>query len=644
MLDAILQRGDSSRLYQSLVYRQQLAAEAGSDFDVHVDPGAYTLYAIVSAGKSPDDVLAALHAEIAKIRDNPVSPAELDKARTELLSDALRERETSAGRAAELARSVIVFHDPDASDKQLAQLQTVTAADVQRVARDILNDARSVTIRYLPAGTGAKGDTIADASTIQPTSIDIPQAEIPTFVLAPPDQRQQPPPPGPPVAAKVPVATEQTLPNGLRVIVAQRPALPLVAANLGIAAGDALDPSDRAGLAEMTAQLTTRGTATRSASDIASEVEGLGASLDAGSTADSSNLSVVTIASKAPQVLGVLADVAMHPAFQQQELERARHETLDNLRLSLRQPSSVARYAMRRRLFGDGPYGRTPSPHSIQAISRDDTAGFHQRWWRPDNAVLVISGDVTPEQGFKLARDALGAWARPAAAMPDRGDAAESVRPAQRPLVIDIPQIGQAAVLLGVVGPSRNAPDYFATLLANDVLGGGYSSRLMEEIRIKRGLSYNAVSQFPPRRFGAPIVAGAQTRNDAVAQVVALMSSELTRLGATEIPADELADRKATLIGSFGRSVETVGGLAGRLSELARFGLPPAKLQSYSADIQAVTPRQATAAARAHFDPADDSLVVVGDARIFGKALKAKYPRLQTIGIDQLNLDSATLQ
>jgi len=212
------------------------------------------------------------------------------------------------------------------------------------------------------------------------------------------------------------------------------------------------------------------------------------------------------------------------------------------------------------------------------------------------------------------------------------------------PLLIDIPKIGQAAVLMGHVGPSRTADDYFATLVSNDVLGGGYSARLNEEIRIKRGLSYGASSGVASRKQAAPIIAAAQTRNDAVPQVVELMAAELGKLGTTPIPADEINNRKAVLIGAFGRSVETTGGLAGQLSALAQFGLPLEKLQSYATDIAAVTPEQAAAAARAHQDPATASLVVVGDAKVFGAKLKAKYPQLQQIGIDQLNLDSPTLK
>jgi zinc protease len=441
----------------------------------------------------------------------------------------------------------------------------------------------------------------------------------------------------------VPAATEKSLPNGLRVIVATRPGLPLVATDLRIAAGSALDPADRAGLASMTADLTTRGTTTRSATQISQQIESFGASLGASAGADASSISAITRADKLREVFAVLADVAQHPAFDAEELDRAQQEALDNLTVSLRQPATVGRYAMTRRLFGDGAYGKTPSPRSIGALQRDDAAAFHASWWRPDNATLVMTGDITPEAGFALAEEMLGAWKKPAAALPAAAAAGTgtAVKP---PLLIDIPQIGQAAVLMGHVGPSRTAPDYFAALVANDVLGGGYSARLNQEIRIKRGLSYGASSSLAPRQHGAPLIAAAQTRNDAVAQVVALMNGELGRLGAMPVPADELTNRKAVLIGDFGRAVETTAGLAGELSALAQFGLPLEKLQAYAADVAAVTQEQAAKAAKDYFDPATASVVVVGDAKVFRAALKSRYPRLQQLAIDRLDLDSATLE
>ncbi|HXC59259.1 MAG TPA: pitrilysin family protein [Steroidobacteraceae bacterium] len=643
VLDAILQLGQSSRLYQSLVYDQHLAAQVGSQIEIRQQPSFYSLVAILSGGKSADDGLKSLQTEIAKIRDVPVTATELEEARNELVMETLEQRETTDGRADELARSIIIYKDPAASDRILASLQSVTAADVQRVAKSIMDDAHSVTIRYLPEAAGAKGDVIADSKTIATAKIDIPAAEVPTYVLAPEDKRQAPPQPGQAVAAKVPGATEKTLANGLRVIVANRPGLPLVAADLRVSAGAALDPANRAGLATMTADLATRGTATRSATDISRQIESLGASLGGGAVADSSNLSAVTRSDKTHEVFAVLADVAINPVFKDEELDRARQEALDGLTVSLRQPNSVASFAMTRRLFGDGPYGKTPSPKSIAALTRDDTVKFHDSWWRPDNAVLVITGDITPEAGFALAEQSFAAWKKPEAAL-NAVAAGESTARAQPPLLIDIPKIGQAAVLMGGIGPSRLGEDYFATQLANNVLGGGYSSRLNQEIRVKRGLSYGASSGMAARKQGAPIIASAQTRNDAVLQVVDLMTAEMTGLSARPIPDTELASRKAVLIGGFGRSVETTGGLAGQLSALAQFGLPLEKLQTYAADINAVTPAQVATAAKAHFDPAAASLVVVGDAAVFGAKLKAKYPKLERIGIDKLNLDSATLK
>jgi zinc protease len=645
LLNAIMTQGQSSRLYQSMVYTQKLAAEVGSNFDINDQPGVFALYAILSDGKTAEEGVASLKAEVAKMRDTPVSAAELDEARNELITGALQNRETSDGRADELARSVILYKDPQASDKILAKLQTVTAEDIQRVAKAILDDTKSITIRYLPEEQqkGAPEATFADAPTIQATKIDIPAAEIPTYTLAAEASRVQPPAAGPAVAAKVPAATEKTLANGLRVIVANKPGLPLVSASLRISAGGALDPKDKAGLATMTADLATRGTETRSATEIARQIESLGAAIGASAGPDATDVSVGGRADKAADMFAIMADVIQNPAFAQEELDRAKQETLDGLMVQLRQPSAIGRFAMNRALFGDAPYGGTPSPKSISALAQADMTAFHDTWWRPDNAVLVIAGDITPEAGFALAEGALGQWTKPeaalAAAAPPAGAAKSPVS-----IAIDVPKIGQAAVFLGHTGPARTDADYFPTLVANNVLGGGYSARLNAEIRIKRGLSYGASSGFSSRKATAPIVASAQTRNDAVPQVVDLMLSEFTRLGSAPIPANELDARKAVLIGGFGRSVETTGGLAGQLSALAQFGLPLDKLQSYSADVSAVTAEQAANAAKAYYDPGNASLIVVGDAQQFWNGIRGKREGFERLGIDKLNLDSATLK
>lgn len=644
LMDAILQRGQSSRLYHSLVYEQQLAADTGSSFEINAQPGLYSLYAILSGGKSADEGLAALNKEVARMRDTLVTQAELDEARNEMITSALDGRETSDGRADELARSVILFDNARASDEMLAKLQTVTAEDIQRVARAVMDDSKSVTIKYLPEETqkGATEDTFADAATIQTSRIDIAAADIPVYTLAAEGERKLPPEAGPPVEAKVPGASEKTLANGLRVIVARKPGLPLVSASLRISAGSALDPAGKAGLASMTADLTTRGTKTRSATQIATEIESLGANIGAGSGPDATDVSISGRSDKAKEAFAILADVVQNPAFAQEELDRARQETLDGLRLALGQPRSVGSLAMNRALYGAGPYGGTATEKSITSLKQPELVAFHDANWRPDAAVLVIAGDITPEDGFALAESALGGWAKPATPL-----GAQPTQPgagAPRSITIDMPQIGQAAVLLGRTGPSRLDADYFPTVVANNVLGGGYSARLNSEIRIKRGLSYGANSGFGGRKLPSPIIAAAQTRNDAVPQVVDLMLSEFARLGSAPIPDAELNARKAVLIGGFGRSVETTSGLAGQYSALAQFGLPLEKLQTYSADINAVTAEQAATAAKTHFDPAKATLVVVGDAEKFWKDVKDKREGMERLPIKQLNLDSATLK
>jgi zinc protease len=297
---------------------------------------------------------------------------------------------------------------------------------------------------------------------------------------------------------------------------------------------------------------------------------------------------------------------------------------------------------MTRAIYGQAPYGAIASERSLTAITRDNMAGFHGAHWRPDNAVLVITGDVSAETGFALAERHFGTWANPPGERQTPPDSSAYAAPA-RTIVVDLPDTGQAAVLMGLRGVSRRDSDYFPLLVANNVLGGGYSARLNAEIRIRRGLSYGASSSLQARMAPGPIVAAAQTRNDAAVQVYELMRAEIGRIGATAAPEAELTARKAVLIGSFARSVETTAGLAGQISTLALFGLPPERLGTYVADVSAVTPEQARAVAARYFDPARADLVVVGDARQFYDGMRRLRPNAERIAVGDLNLDNEAL-
>jgi zinc protease len=525
----------------------------------------------------------------------------------------------------------------------LAAIQRTTAADIQRVSRSIFNENRRVVVRYLPEQEGVTGDTIATSPTIQARALNIPPSEITIYTLASEAEREQPPAAGTPINARIPSASQRTLSNGLRVIVAPNRALPLISADLRVATGSASDPQGRAGLAGMTADLLTRGTTTRSATQIASEIESLGADLGSGAGVDSSSVSMQTRSDRQAEAFTVFADVVRNPAFAGEELERARAEALDGLQVALSTPGSISGFAMTRALYGETPYGAIASPTTLAAISTEGMGEFHRTYWRPDNAVLVITGDVSAEEGFAIAERHFGNWARPAAALPARPDASAWAQ-GVRTIVVDLPDTGQAAVAMGLRGVARTDADYFPLLVANNVLGGGYSARLNTEIRIRRGLSYGAGSSLSARAAPGPIIASAQTRNDAAVQVYELMSAEISRIAAQTVSDSELTARKAVLIGGFGRTVETTAGLAGQISTLALYGLPPERLGTYVSDITAVTPEQARAAAQRYFDPARADLVIVGDAQHFFDGIRRARPNAERIPADQLNLDRESLR
>jgi zinc protease len=649
LMDAILSKGESSRLYQSLVYRQQIAAEAFTNFEVTRDPGAYTLAAILSEGKSPAAGLAALQAEIAAIKSTPVTAAELEEAKNELLVSTVKQRETAFGRAFELADSVIRFGDATYADQLLSSVAAVTAADIQRVANAVMDEQQRVTINYLSADSkpkDARSDLIATAKSIEAQTLSVDARRVAVVALAPVATRIKPPSAGPAVSATLVTPVERTLANGLHVIVASKRELPLLSVELRVRTGSASDPSGLAGTAGLAADLLTKGTATRSATEIARQIESLGSTLAARADADTSALSLEMLSSRAADTLAIAADVARDPAFVEAEVARQRQQGLDGLAISLKQPATLARSAMSRLLFGATPYGNVTTLKSLKAIQRSDVQGFHQRYWRPDNAVLVISGDVSADDGFKLAEKFFGDWARPAtplvAAIVPTATADGTA--ARRAVFIELANSGQAAVLVGMHGMARNDKEFIPALVTNSVLGGGYSARLGLEIRIKRGLSYGAGSGLAQRRQMGSVIASAQTRNETAAEVASLINIELQRLGNSAVPTEELAARQADLIGTFGRDVETASGLAGQLSQLAAFQLPLSQLQSYIADVSAVTPAQVQAIGARIFDPNHATLVIVGDSAKAFNAVRKSRPDVLRIAADKLNLDKPELR
>lgn len=643
VLDAILATGENSRLYQSLVYRDQLAQSASTFLDSKQATGNLVAVAVVAGGKDIAATEAALKREVARLRDAPVTAAELAEAKNELLTQAIRQRETAEGKASLIANAVIVDGDPDTANREPAEIAAVTAADVQRVARKYLGADRSVTIRYLPAAPGKTSDPIALAGTVAVAPLATP-AGIKVWTPATGADRIAPPAPAALVTADLPRPVTTKLANGLTVITVPKSDQPIVTAWLVADGGGRLDRADAAGTASLTAELMTKGTKTRTATQLAAATEALGTSLGSGATRDGATIGLTVKSDEIAPALGILADVVSSPRFAPAELDRARAQAIDSAQLSLADPGELASLAATRTVFGDGSYGAPleGTPSSLKRVAATDPAAIWGSTWQPAKATLILVGDVTEARAKTLAEQAFGKW-RAGAGTPVAPRAAVAAAP-PRVVVIDMPDAGQAGVVIARQALTRTDPDYYPTLVANAVLGTGYSSRLNQEIRIKRGLSYGAGSSLSARREGGLVSASTQTKNPSAAEVVALVAAEMTKLGTEQASAAEIDTRKAVLTGGFGRNIETTSGIASTLSEYVVNRVPLTTLDSYAKDVTAVPPAMVKAAAAKYLDPARASIVVVGDAKQFLEPLRKAYPTLEVIAAKDVNLDRAALR
>ena len=447
--------------------------------------------------------------------------------------------------------------------------------------------------------------------------------------------------PGPPRPFEIAAPVEQRLANGLRVVLAERRGVGLVTAQLVVLSGSETDPAQRAGLASITAGLLTKGTRQHSASALARAAESLGSALDSGAGWHQSEVSMTVAAPHLDAALRLIAEAVREPTFDATELERLRVQTLDDLKVAYARPGTVASLAAQRLAFGAGAYGLPASgtTASLPRIARRDLLDLHAAHYRPDNAVLLFAGDLDAAAALRLAERRFGDWRPARAPVPAPAASAYAGAPMSVPgAIIEMPQAGQAAVVLVLPLPPLGA-ERAAAAVMNAVLGGGFSSRINQEIRIKRGLSYSAGSQLDARREGGALRLVVQTKNESASEVAALLNAELDRLVAEPVGAAELAARKAALIGGFSRGVETTAGLAATVKSLIVAGLPTADLPRRIDALMAVSAADVQRYAAAHLGTARRRLAVAGDSGQFSAALNASGTPLVVVPVTRLDLE-----
>lgn len=455
------------------------------------------------------------------------------------------------------------------------------------------------------------------------------------------------PAPGPAKSVTVPAVKESKLKNGLTVAVVEKHSVPIVTVQLLVQSGASTESIDKAGLANMTADMLTKGTKTRTAEQIAEEMEFLGASINSGASWNSSSVTISVTSDKLDQAMAILADVVLNPSFKQEELDLLKSQTLDELKANLTQPAFLANYVASVRAFGEHPANGTSA--SIEGISQSDLRAFYDRQFLPDNAVLIMTGDVSVEKAGTLANRLFGRWSgsrkQETRAVPAENSEGSGTF-IRRLLVVDLPGSGQASVNfyrpIRTIG--RSAKEYYSASVLNSLLGGGYSSRLNQEIRIKRGLSYGAGSAFGWRGGATNFSTRTQTKNQSAAEVAELVVGELRRLADTDAAETELNPRRLVLTGGFGRNLETTGGLTAALADLYSFGIPTSELNKYMTSVTGVSSSNVKDFASKYLH--DGELIIVGDYSIFKEDLAKRFPdmKIEVIKADELDITKDNLR
>ncbi|HEX8638462.1 MAG TPA: pitrilysin family protein [Pyrinomonadaceae bacterium] len=466
-------------------------------------------------------------------------------------------------------------------------------------------------------------------------------------------QTETPPAPQAPKSVSVPAVKEKKLPNGLTVAVVERKNVPIVTVQLLIKSGASSETADKAGLANMTASLLTKGTATRTATQIAEQIEFLGGSINTGAGWNNSIVSVNVMSDKLEQAMAVMSDVVMNPAFKQEEIDLLKTQTLDGLTYNLKQPGFLANYVAAKYSFSEHPAGGTPD--SLNRITRDAISGFHRMNYKPQSAVLIFTGDVSDAKADSLARQFFGKWSGERGGIGNgSGSASASASVssanqnniARRILIVDLPNSGQASVnyAMNLKSSGRTGAQYYPASVLNSVLGGGYSSRLNQEIRIKRGLSYGAGSGFAWRNLSSNFATRTQTKNESAAEVAELVLAEVKKLTEGSIADAELIPRKSVLTGNFGRDLETTEGLAAAVADLYSFGVPTGELNAYMKNVESVKDEQIRKFAKANLLGGD--IIIVGDYAVFKDDLAKRFPnvKIEVVKAAELDLSKENLR
>ncbi|HEX8889016.1 MAG TPA: pitrilysin family protein [Pyrinomonadaceae bacterium] len=688
----ILAGGKGSRLYKSLVYEKQIAQDVSAFNNSRELGGQFQIVATAKPGVKLEDLERAIDEEVAKLKTEPPTAEEMERGYNARESSFIYSLQTVGGfggKSDQLNQYATFLNQPGYFNQDLLRYQSITPADVERVANTYLTDKRLVltvlprargksTGDAVPTGptgalatpsqqTGATtagaattsatrpGSATPSATTTMPAGVQ-PQTKAEASATAPAgatppttaakgggktqaqDNSQlgglyvQPKPKADPRFV-LPQIQRRKLSNGLEVLIVEQHELPVVNMNLVIKTGGAADPQDRAGLSNLTAALIDEGTRTRSSTDISNQLASIGARLRTESDFDSSGLNLLTLTKHLDQALEIYADVVTNPAFPDNELELQRKQRLTALLQRRDDPNAIASVVYASLLYGrNHPYGHPAigDEQSVRAITGEEIKHFYETYYRPNNAALIVAGDVKAATLMPKLERAFANWKR--ADVPAVSINEPPAREKATLYIVDKPGAAQSVLMIGQVGQPRSTPDYFPLIVMNTMLGGQFTSRVNMNLREDKGYTYGARTSFDYRRSPGPFVASAGVQTAVTKESVSEFMKELRGIrGERPVTPAELEFSKQAIIRGYPRTFETPEQIANRLTDVVLYNLPDDYFNNFITRVRAVTVVDVNRVANRYLDPSRMAILVVGDRKMIEPGLRSLTDVGQTI-------------
>ncbi len=589
----LLAAGKTSRLYKRLVYDDRIATDVAAFIDMREIGSQIWVYATAQPGGDLAAVERAVDEEMARLIAQGPTAQEVERVQTQYRANFLRGVERIGGfggKSDVLAQGEVYGGRPDFYQTRLQRVASVTAQELQRTAREWLSEGTYV-VEVHPFPN----------YTVATSGVD----------------RTKPPEPGAPPKAAFPRVQRAELANGLKLVLAERHSIPQINFRVLLDAGFAADQFGSPGTASLAMNMLDEGTKTRSSLDISEQLALLGAQLSTGANLDLSVVSLSAIKDKLDPSLEIFADVILNPAFPQQDVDRLKQQTIAQIRREKVTPIQMGLRILPGLLYGPGHAYGTPlsgsgTEASVAALTRDALITFHQTWFKPNKATLVVVGDITLAEIRPKLEQLFRGWQRGETPTKNVATVAQPAKPVV--YLMDRPGSVQSVIFAGHLAPPKANPDEIAIETLNSVLGGTFTSRVNMNLREDKHWSYGAGTIVWDARGQRPFFVYAPVQTDKTKESMVEISKELTGIRSDKsVTGDELTQAQSTLTLALPGEWETMSAVAASLGNIVRFGLPDTYYDTYADRVRALTLRDMGTMAPKLVQPDHALWVVVGD-------------------------------